>query len=159
MKKLKEGRKHKSRRVTWYTGSCGKSMRYDGGWGSTPRGIAAAPLARMRKLVGFAKLPGTLSSLDHSSQQASENAHNIPSECLEPSEVSSTLHLSMPTSLMTYDAGVLVECDPSIKAIIMRINEQQGHDIVIEDIDDEHVLIKSAKHEDLKFLLKEVHRP
>jgi TFIIH basal transcription factor complex TTD-A subunit len=58
--------------------------------------------------------------------------------------------------MVTYNPGVLVECDPSIKAIIMRINEQQGHDIVIDDIDDEHVLIKAGRHDDLKFLLKEV---
>ena len=58
--------------------------------------------------------------------------------------------------LLTYVQGVLVECDPSIKAIINRINEQHSHDIIIEDIDDEHVLIKTAKHDELKRLLKEV---
>jgi TFIIH basal transcription factor complex TTD-A subunit len=52
--------------------------------------------------------------------------------------------------------GVLVECDPSIKAIISRINEQHNHDFIIEDIDDEHVLVKGNRHEDLKRLLKEV---
>ncbi|KAK5164880.1 TFIIH complex subunit tfb5 [Saxophila tyrrhenica] len=54
--------------------------------------------------------------------------------------------------------GVLVECDPSIKAIISRINEQHNHDIIIEDIDDEHVLIKKDKHEELKALLKDALR-
>lgn len=52
--------------------------------------------------------------------------------------------------------GVLVECDPSIKAIILKINNEQGHDIIIDDIDDEHVLIKSAKEDELKRLLKDV---
>jgi len=52
--------------------------------------------------------------------------------------------------------GVLVECDPSIKAIIIKINAEHAHDIIIEDIDDEHVLIKSTRHEDLKQLLKDV---
>lgn len=55
--------------------------------------------------------------------------------------------------------GVLVECDPSIKAIILKINNEQGHDIIIEDIDDEHVLIKTAKEDELKRLLKEVRLP
>lgn len=50
---------------------------------------------------------------------------------------------------------MLVECDPSIKAIIIRINDQHKHDFIIEDIDDEHVLIKKDKHEELKLLLKE----
>lgn len=49
-----------------------------------------------------------------------------------------------------------MECDPSIKAIITRINEQHNHEIIVEDIDDEHVLIKKDKHEELKLLLKEV---
>ena len=57
---------------------------------------------------------------------------------------------------MKYSTGVLVECDPSIKAIINRINDQHNHDFIIEDIDDEHVLIKSQKHDELKQLLKDV---
>ena len=52
--------------------------------------------------------------------------------------------------------GVLVKCDPSIKAIIQRINDQNNHDIIIEDIDDEHMLIKNTRHVDLKQMLKEV---
>lgn len=60
---------------------------------------------------------------------------------------------------LTHSEGVLVECDPSIKAIITRINEQRNHEIIVEDIDDEHVLIKKDKHEELKFLLKEVRTP
>lgn len=55
-----------------------------------------------------------------------------------------------------HDAGVLVECDPSIKAIIVKIDTEHHHDFIIEDIDDEHVLIKSNKHEELKGLLKDV---
>ena len=60
-------------------------------------------------------------------------------------------------SLLTgYREGVLVECDPSIKAIIMRIDEQHSHAFIIEDIDDEHVLVKKGKHDELKQLLKDV---
>ena len=57
---------------------------------------------------------------------------------------------------LTYAKGVLVECDPSIKAIIQRINDQYNHDFIIEDIDDEHMLIKKDKQDELKLLLKEV---
>lgn len=49
-----------------------------------------------------------------------------------------------------------VECDASIKAIIMRIDEQHSHAFIIEDIDDEHVLVKKGKHDELKQLLKDV---
>jgi TFIIH basal transcription factor complex TTD-A subunit len=52
--------------------------------------------------------------------------------------------------------GVLVECDPSIKAILTRIDDQHGHAFIIDDIDDEHVLVKTHKHEELKQLLKDV---
>ncbi|KAK4540370.1 hypothetical protein LTR36_009227 [Oleoguttula mirabilis] len=52
-------------------------------------------------------------------------------------------------------AGVLVECDPSIKAILVKIDTEHHHDFIIEEIDDEHLLIKSNKHEDLKQLLRD----
>ncbi|QIW94708.1 hypothetical protein AMS68_000226 [Peltaster fructicola] len=51
--------------------------------------------------------------------------------------------------------GVLVECDPSIKAIIVKIDAEHGNSFIQEDIDDEHVLIKVSKHDELKVLLKE----
>ena len=54
--------------------------------------------------------------------------------------------------------GVLVECDPSIKAIIVKIDAENGNSFIQEDIDDEHVLIKVSKHEELKIKLKEVRR-
>ena len=70
--------------------------------------------------------------------------------------VSTTIHTSTTNRLLTFLQGVLIECDPSIKAIIVKIDTEHHHDIIIEDIDDEHVLIKSNKHEDLKQLLKDV---
>lgn len=62
----------------------------------------------------------------------------------------------MESKSFNISAGVLVKCDSSIKAIIMRINTENNHEIIIEDIDDEHVLVKSQRHDDLKRLLKEV---
>lgn len=53
-------------------------------------------------------------------------------------------------------AGILVKCDPSIKAILVRIDEDNGHAFIIEQIDDEHLLVKSAKNDQLKGLLKDV---
>ena len=52
--------------------------------------------------------------------------------------------------------GVLVECDASIKAIIVNINTAHGNAYIIEDIDDEHVLIQASKHQELKDLLNAV---
>ena len=51
---------------------------------------------------------------------------------------------------------MLVECDASIKAIIVNINTANGNAYIIEDIDDEHVLIQASKHEELKSELNKV---
>ncbi|PNS19092.1 hypothetical protein CAC42_1828 [Sphaceloma murrayae] len=50
--------------------------------------------------------------------------------------------------------GVLVQCDASIKAIIVKIDSENNNDFIVEDIDDETVLVKSGKHEELKHKLK-----
>jgi TFIIH basal transcription factor complex TTD-A subunit len=52
--------------------------------------------------------------------------------------------------------GVLVHCDASIKAIIMKINSEDGNIYIIEDIDDEHILIQESKHAQLKQRLNAV---
>lgn len=57
---------------------------------------------------------------------------------------------------MLISTGVLVECDASIKAIIVKINSENGNVYIIEDIDDEHVLIQASKHEELKARLNAV---
>ncbi|KAF1812186.1 RNA polymerase II transcription factor B subunit 5 [Eremomyces bilateralis CBS 781.70] len=51
--------------------------------------------------------------------------------------------------------GALVECDASIKAIIVKIDKQRRNEIIIEDLDDETVLVKTDKLEELKRFLKE----
>ena len=38
-------------------------------------------------------------------------------------------------------AGVLIECDPSIKSIIVNI-DSVNHDFIIEDLDEERVVVK-----------------
>ncbi|OAA79763.1 DNA repair protein Rex1 [Akanthomyces lecanii RCEF 1005] len=38
-------------------------------------------------------------------------------------------------------AGVLIECDPSIKSIIVNI-DSENHDFIIEDLDEERVVVK-----------------
>ena len=62
----------------------------------------------------------------------------------------------------TYDntsEGTLVQCDPSIKAIISKINEENGGLYISEDIDDETCLINSKKLDELKQKLKDVQHP
>ncbi|CEJ57499.1 General transcription and DNA repair factor IIH subunit tfb5 [Penicillium cataractarum] len=46
--------------------------------------------------------------------------------------------------------GLLIECDPSIKAMILKYDEER-HDYIVEDLDDEnHLVIKESQLENLK---------
>ncbi|KAL8895396.1 MAG: hypothetical protein Q9192_003657 [Flavoplaca navasiana] len=54
--------------------------------------------------------------------------------------------------------GVLIECDPSIKAIVLKI-DQDKHDYIIEDLDDQHLVIKESQLPRLKERLEEVDIP
>ncbi|APA07576.1 hypothetical protein SS1G_00913 [Sclerotinia sclerotiorum 1980 UF-70] len=38
--------------------------------------------------------------------------------------------------------GVLVECDPSIKSIVVKIDADSSHAYIVEDLDDETLVIK-----------------
>jgi TFIIH basal transcription factor complex TTD-A subunit len=51
--------------------------------------------------------------------------------------------------------GVLVECDPSIKSIIVSI-DSANHEYIVEDLDEQRVVIKENMVAQLKKLLDEV---
>lgn len=61
----------------------------------------------------------------------------------------------MKVLLLRISLGVLVECDPSIKAIILKI-DQDKHDYIIEDLDDQTLVIKESQLQRLKTRLEEV---
>lgn len=50
---------------------------------------------------------------------------------------------------------MLIECDPSIKSIIVNI-DSANHDYIIEDLDDQHVVVKENMVAALKRQLDEV---
>ncbi|KAG6042617.1 hypothetical protein E4U17_001343 [Claviceps sp. LM77 group G4] len=54
--------------------------------------------------------------------------------------------------------GVLVECDPSIKSIIVNI-DSENHDFIIEDLDEERVVVKENMVPLLKQKLEDVRAP
>jgi TFIIH basal transcription factor complex TTD-A subunit len=59
--------------------------------------------------------------------------------------------------------GVLVRCDPSIKALILKIDSAR-HDIVIEELDETHLVIdqnkvQAVKSELNRMLLKNIYDP
>lgn len=51
----------------------------------------------------------------------------------------------MPTAVQ----GALIECDPSIKALIISIDNRR-HDIILEELDDRHLFIDPSKIDLLK---------
>ncbi|KFY06299.1 hypothetical protein V491_08722 [Pseudogymnoascus sp. VKM F-3775] len=48
--------------------------------------------------------------------------------------------------------GVLVQCDPSIKAIIVKLDSERN-DFIVEELDDETLVINEAKLGTLKMTL------
>lgn len=55
----------------------------------------------------------------------------------------------------TDSAGVLVQCDPSIKAILVKIDNDNSNIYIIEEIDDETIVVKPGKDEELKRKLQD----
>lgn len=51
--------------------------------------------------------------------------------------------------------GVLVECDPSIKSIIVKIDSEKN-DFIVEELDDQTLVIKEGMLQILKMRLDEV---
>ena len=77
-----------------------------------------------------------------------------------PKAVKGTLLLSSPSYpilKLTPSPGVLVQCDPSIKAIILKI-DQDRHDYIVEDLDDQTLVIKESQLQRLKGRLEEVRK-
>jgi TFIIH basal transcription factor complex TTD-A subunit len=52
--------------------------------------------------------------------------------------------------------GALVKCDASIKAMLVDIDSNNRNDFIIEELDEEHVLVKETKVAELKFKLQAV---
>lgn len=52
--------------------------------------------------------------------------------------------------------GTLVKCDASIKAMLVDIDSKNNNDFIIEDLDEEHLLVKETKVAALKARLNQV---
>ncbi|KAI9858442.1 MAG: hypothetical protein M1824_004309 [Vezdaea acicularis] len=50
--------------------------------------------------------------------------------------------------------GILVECDPSIKAIILKIQSESGNDLIVDDLDEQTLVVHPNKLPRLKELLE-----
>ena len=57
---------------------------------------------------------------------------------------------------LTPPPGVLVECDPSIKAIIIQIDNDNDHAFILEDLEDKFLLVQESKLGELKLRLEDV---
>ncbi|CDO95367.1 unnamed protein product [Kluyveromyces dobzhanskii CBS 2104] len=56
------------------------------------------------------------------------------------------------TSMPRARKGALVQCDPSIRALILRLDADRN-DIIYEELDDTHLLVDPSKVEFIKFEL------
>lgn len=54
------------------------------------------------------------------------------------------------------DIGTLVKCDASIKAMLVDIDSKNGNEYIIEELDEEHILVKETKVHELKSRLNMV---
>ncbi|KAL2264819.1 hypothetical protein VTJ83DRAFT_7329 [Remersonia thermophila] len=59
--------------------------------------------------------------------------------------------------------GVLIECEPAIKSILVHIDNTHNHAFIIEDLDETHLFVKEpmlpALKQKLEERLKETYRP
>ncbi|ODQ52984.1 Tbf5-domain-containing protein [Saitoella complicata NRRL Y-17804] len=37
--------------------------------------------------------------------------------------------------------GLLISCDPTVKTIILQMDEERGNKLIVHDLDDDHVMI------------------
>ena len=120
--------------------------------------LTLRPLAGRRDLATRVRAGVTLVAIKF--QRASllvRFYHKTASVCPKPARVSPPPLIcgvlsTYPTNKAT---GVLVECDPSIKAIILKI-DQEKHDYIVEDLDDQTLVIKESQLPRLKARLAEV---
>ncbi|KAL5116381.1 TFIIH complex subunit tfb5 [Pleosporales sp. CAS-2024a] len=54
--------------------------------------------------------------------------------------------------------GSLVKCDASIKAMLVDIDSKNDNAFIIEELDEEHLLVKETKVNELKARLNEMMR-
>lgn len=52
--------------------------------------------------------------------------------------------------------GTLVKCDASIKAMLVDIDSKNNNEYIIEELDEEHILVKETKINELKARLNQV---
>lgn len=66
-------------------------------------------------------------------------------------------HIVLPTlSTMLIRTGTLVRCDASIKAMLVDIDSKNNNEYIIEELDEEHILVKETKINELKGRLNNV---
>ena len=63
----------------------------------------------------------------------------------------------MPPPFATLNVpGTLVKCDASIKAMLVDIDSKNNNEYIIEELDEEHILVKETKINELKSRLNQV---
>lgn len=79
----------------------------------------------------------------------------VQTKCRKPRKVNRLNQIILLLALLS-SAGILVECDPSIKAIILKIQSESGNDLIVDDLDEQTLVVHPNKLPRLKELLEKV---
>jgi len=82
-------------------------------------------------------------------------ANSDPATCRRIHYTTLTNH----TPHLSKNEGVLLTVEPAIKSIIIYIDQIKNHEIIIEDLDDMHLMIREDMEVRLKEALEEVSPP
>ncbi|KAK1917702.1 hypothetical protein P3342_000416 [Pyrenophora teres f. teres] len=64
--------------------------------------------------------------------------------------------LLLPFTMVKATRGILVKCDASIKAMLVDIDSKSGNEYIIEELDEEHILVKETRINELKARLNQM---
>lgn len=108
--------------------------------------------------VSFNSFQGCHRLLVHSRDASRRQRYCLPRSSTH-AQPPITLHLQLRASSRTRNLtlpGVLIECDPSIKSIIVNIDDAENHQYIIQDLDEERVVVMENLVASLKAKLEKV---
>ncbi|RYN19051.1 hypothetical protein AA0119_g9203 [Alternaria tenuissima] len=80
-------------------------------------------------------------------------AGQVPKSCL-PQVAPAIIDSEMVKAIR----GTLVKCDASIKAMLVDIDSKNNNEYIIEELDEEHILVKETRINELKARLNQMMR-
>jgi TFIIH basal transcription factor complex TTD-A subunit len=92
----------------------------------------------------------------HSLYLAHLHPANINSETHHGQSYQRFVSCFAPSLALLNSPGTLVKCDASIKAMLVDIDSKNNNEYIIEELDEEHILVKETRINELKARLNQV---